>query len=485
MQTVLRIGLGFSWGILTTLCHGQSLPLPESSARNSATVRLVEKVEKSVVALFVSDDAGRIRGSGSGVIIHPDGFVLTNDHVLRTNQGYALIGQRVTRYTVIGRLPEKDLGVVRLRGLTSKLPAAPLGHSHDARNGESILAFGNPGGRGTIVTSGIISSRKMFLSFPNALAQANFSTDWRDDYIQFDAAINMGNSGGPLVNMDGEVIGIVAKTISKEQNVSFAIPVDRVRDLIDRIVEPELIAGRSVGLDLNPRTNFALVTNVHKGSAAQTAGVQAGDIIESMNNTLLRHAVDWNLMLHQALPKGQPIELVVRRGETTLPIKVTPERLPPYSPVEVQNAEPGLAFHLYEGKYNLLPEFDELTPAETGTVDSVQLSMAGDREDHYALRFQGYVKLPESGLYRITVRSDDGSRVALHDQVVIHHDGPHPPMDASRRVRIRRGMHPIRVDYFESTGAQSLELKFELLHEGSSESEVIAPEYFFQPQTAS
>lgn len=458
---------------------GNTAQIADGTQRDTPMVRMIAEVEPAMVALFSADKNNRVLGSGSGVVIHGDGYVLTNDHVLRTEQGFALLGQKLARYKVIGRLPEKDLAIVRLSGLLGETKVAPLGHSHDAKNGETILVFGNPGGRGITVTAGIISARKMVISFPNALVASQYSSSRRDDFIQFDAAVNSGNSGGPLVNMDGEVIGIVARMLAAEQNVSFAIPVDRVRDLIGQIVEPELTAGRSVGVRLNSRSQVGLISVVAGNSAAKEAGIQAGDIIESLNNKPVRHAVDWNLLLHQSLPIADALELVVRRDGQTLPLKVTPKKLPPLSSVEVENATTGLRYKLFEGEFKKLPEYDELDAADSGIVDTPNLDPAGERTDSFSLTFAGFVRFPDSGFYRVTIKSDDGSRVLLHDKLLIDHGGTHPATEASKRIHVKAGLHPIRVDYFQGTGQRDLSLTIEKL-DPDAKTEPVTPEYCYK-----
>lgn len=133
-------------------------------------------------------------------------------------------------FRVVGRLPEKDVAIVRLLNLRRPMQTIPLGHSHDLMNGEAVVVAGNPGGRGITVTSGIVSSKRAVSDMPTALAATQYGTEFRDEFIQFDAASNRGNSGGPLVNMEGKMIGIVSSGFLGEQNVGFAIPIDRVRN---------------------------------------------------------------------------------------------------------------------------------------------------------------------------------------------------------------------------------------------------------------
>ncbi len=174
----------------------------DESLRVTSLVRVIQRLEPSVAALF--SPLGNQLVSGSGSVIHESGFVLTNSHVIPRTEGLALIGDsRPIPFRLIGRIPESDIAVVKLDAGQQKLDFVPMGTSHDVMNGESVVVAGNPGGRGIVFTSGIVSSRSVLEGGPNALVMTNYENSRRDTFIQFDAASNRGNSGGPLINMDG------------------------------------------------------------------------------------------------------------------------------------------------------------------------------------------------------------------------------------------------------------------------------------------
>ena len=161
-----------------------------ASPRRTATVELAAKTEASVVAIYAQGDGETHSGSGS--IISPHGYILTNDHVVRNRAGVVLFPDGVMRpFRVVGRAPEKDLAIIAVP-VKEPLPALPMGRSHDVLTGEPILVAGNPGGRGIVFSSGIVSSPRMMLDAPNALIMAQFPNDARDRFIQFDAASNAG-----------------------------------------------------------------------------------------------------------------------------------------------------------------------------------------------------------------------------------------------------------------------------------------------------
>ncbi|WDQ19340.1 PA14 domain-containing protein [Rhodopirellula sp. P2] len=431
--------------------------LDPRSPRWSPLVDVIAKVEPAVVGLFLeAEEPGRFN-TGSGTIIHSSGYVLTNDHVLSSDKGYVVLGKMAGRFEVVGRLPEKDMAIVRLLHVKGRLPIVPLGRSNDVHNGEAVVVAGNPGGRGITITSGIISSKKTYLDMPNALIATKYNLLARDDYLRFDAASNRGNSGGPLVNMEGQIIGIVSRVNPDEQNASFAIPIDRVRKLIGRVVEPELRHDRWVGMTLNPLADVAVVASVEEGSPAEAAGALVGDVIETVDGNRVRNAAQWTLALDQVLRESEEIELLVSRRGSALPLSIQTVPVPPLEGIQRDDHPPGLDYRMYLGEFKKLPEFETMEVARTGQVDALDLeAIQGDQRDDFALIIDAMFQVPEDGLYRFEITSDDGSRVFLHDKLFLDHDGNHPPMTVSRLVRMNAGLHPIRIEYFEGGGAQTL-----------------------------
>ncbi len=446
----------------------QTVNIPEDSPRLTTLVKVIRSAEPAIASLFMPTDQGQLV-SGGGTIIHPSGFILTNNHVLPGNQGLALIGpelpgnQKPEQFQVVGRLPEKDLAIVKLKS-SGLFPAIPLGRSHDVLNGESIVVAGNPGGRGLVFTSGIVSSRSVLSGGPNALVMTNYKNSRRDTYIQFDAASNGGNSGGGLINMEGKLIGVVWGGIRQEQNIGFAIPVDRFHELVEEIVEPELRNRREIGIELQPEGISAVVASVLENSAAAEAGLQPGDEILAVNGETIRHRVDWILTLSQLLPSERKFSVTVKRGEESKDLFLTPRERAPIAAVAVNESdlEPGLSYRFYHGQYSLLPNFAELTPVREATVSVVNLlEIRRDRQDEFAVQLKGLLRVPDDGLYRLIVQSDDGSRMWLNGKLVIDNDGNHQPQARGRVLYLAKGFHEIEIGYFEGNGAEDLQFQFE------------------------
>ena len=209
-------------------------------------------------------------GLGTGFIIDPEGYIVTNNHVVDGADSIKVVLQDERQFeaTVIGRDPQTDLALIKVAS-QKDLPAVPLGKSSDLAVGEWVVAIGNPFGLEHTVTAGIVSAKgRVIGSGPY------------DDYIQTDASINPGNSGGPLLNMKGEVVGINTAIIASGQGIGFAIPIDMANGIIDQHLKGDLAAYYGV-----EKGKGVLVTQVVSGDPADKAGIRAKDIITAIDGT--------------------------------------------------------------------------------------------------------------------------------------------------------------------------------------------------------
>src|ERR1700678_1368565 len=226
-------------------------------------------------------------GIGSGVLISPDGYIVTNNHVVdgAVDINVTLKDRRIMHAKVIGTDPLTDLAVIKIDG--NNLPNAPWGNSTELRPGQTVLAFGNPFGFRFTVTRGIVSG----LNRPNPFSQNRRSPG---SFIQTDAAINPGNSGGPLVDARGEVIGINTFLVSSSDSFSgmgFAIPTQIVRPTVEALIRDGKVHHGYMGIgisDVTPENakffhvennEGAVITQVEPGSPAAKAGLKVGDVI--------------------------------------------------------------------------------------------------------------------------------------------------------------------------------------------------------------
>ena len=271
-------------------------------------------------------------GLGSGVIISPDGYIVTNNHVVdgATDIHVTLTDRRILAAKVIGTDPLTDLAVIKVN--ETNLPSVPLGDSTLLHPGQTVLAFGNPMGFRFTVTRGIVSA----LNRPNPYAQDRRSPG---EFIQTDAAINPGNSGGPLVNAHGEVIGINTFLVSSTGSFSgmgFAIPTQIVRPTVDALIKNGKVEHGYMGIgisDVTPeqakffnvtKATGAVVTQVEPGSPAEKAGLKVGDVITEVNGKTVNDAGELQVAVGMKQP-GASLELKVLRDGNPKDLSVTLE----------------------------------------------------------------------------------------------------------------------------------------------------------------
>lgn len=169
MRLPILISITFGLCLISSNVMGQE---SNESPRLTPLVKVIRDIEPAIVALFTPKENQLI--TGSGTVIHEDGYVLTNNHVLPMAEGFALLpDKKPMKFRVVGRIPKSDIAVIRLLDVKAPLTTVPIGCSEDLMNGESVVVAGNPGGRGTVFTSGIVSSKSVLEGGPNALVMTN------------------------------------------------------------------------------------------------------------------------------------------------------------------------------------------------------------------------------------------------------------------------------------------------------------------------
>ena len=300
-------------------------------AYSEAVAGAAERVGMSVVHIDVrgtSPSNERAGGSGSGFVFTPDGFILTNSHVIDRAQEVSVSlhdGRRV-RAQIIGNDPDSDLAVVRIEA--RELVSVQLGDSRALRVGQIAIAMGSPFGFQHTVTAGVIS----------AVGRSLRSVTGRliDNVIQTDAALNPGNSGGPLVDSRGRVIGVNTATILPAQGLCFAIAIDSAKFVTARLIRDGKIERGYIGIaganTLLPRRlarfhrvaidTCVQVATVEAGSPADKAGIQRNDLIISCGASPIRGIDDLQRMLADE-PVGASITITILRGVEKLALEVT------------------------------------------------------------------------------------------------------------------------------------------------------------------
>ena len=273
----------------------------------------------------------RLRGQGSGFIIDPEGDILTNAHVVNgVDQVMVTLKDGRSFEGVVEGIDEiTDLAVVKIDAGDTSLPVAPLGNSNQIEVGDWAIAVGNPLGLDNTVTLGIVSTLKRssaMIGIPNK----------RLEFIQTDAAINPGNSGGPLLNQQGEVIGINTAIRADATGIGFAIPINKAKEIKDRLARGERIAHPYLGVQIAtltpeiakrnnddpnsalvlPEVNGVLVTRVLPNTPAAEAGIRRGDVIVEIDQTSTTAAEQLQNLVEKS-EVGQILQLKVKRSGQT------------------------------------------------------------------------------------------------------------------------------------------------------------------------
>jgi serine protease DegQ len=269
---------------------------------------------------------------GSGVIVSPEGYILTNNHVVEGADEIevGLADGRKAEASVVGTDPETDLAVIRIK--EKNLPVIVLGEPDKARVGDVVLAIGNPFGVGQTVTMGIIS----------ALGRNNLHINHFENFIQTDAAINFGNSGGALVDSRGNLLGINSAIYSQtggSVGIGFAIPVSTAKTVLDSIIKHGQVVRGWIGIesqDITPELagNFALgrergaiIAGVVRGGPADRAGMRPGDILLAVKGRKVSNTNDMMNLIAE-LPPGEKAPMTVMRKNRETILAVTVGRRP-------------------------------------------------------------------------------------------------------------------------------------------------------------
>jgi serine protease DegQ len=265
---------------------------------------------------------------GSGVIVSADGYILTNNHVVEAADQIEVVlaDGRKAAATIVGTDPETDLAVIQIKA--RDLPVMVLGHPEEARVGDVVLAIGNPFGVGQTVTMGIIS----------AVGRNNLHINPFENFIQTDAAINFGNSGGALVDTHGNLLGINAAIYSQtggSVGIGFAIPVTTAKSVLEEIIKHGQVVRGWVGIESQditpelansfdlPRESGAIIAGVVRGGPADHAGIRPGDVLLNVEGKPVANTNDMLNMIARLQPGVKAKMTVMRQNrESTLDVTV-------------------------------------------------------------------------------------------------------------------------------------------------------------------
>lgn len=373
-------------------------PAPELLATQTAFIEVSEKVTPSVVNIQAarvsrSPELGPLfedffnemfkgrrlpqqesRSLGSGVIISSDGYILTNEHVIKGAEEIKvkLSDDRVYDGKLIGSDPRTDVAVLKIKS-SEPLPAAVLGDSDALKVGQWALAIGNPFGLDRTLTVGVVS----------ATSRTDVGIEDLEDFIQTDASINPGNSGGPLLNIYGEVIGINTAIVASGQGIGFAIPINMARAIADQLMATGQVVRGWLGVgiqDLSPdladsfgldRTMGALVNQVQPDSPAQQAGIRRGDILLELNGRTIRNASDLQLqIISMSTGKTVPLKLLRDGQRLTVDVTIRPRNQAMAADTEGERQTLGLTLVNTEQNNGLLVK--EVAPQDVGAAAGIR-----------------------------------------------------------------------------------------------------------------
>jgi serine protease Do len=336
-------------------------PIVEKVAPSVVTVFTTQTVSRTAAPFPLSDDALRqffggqlpqrqgkqtLQGLGSGVIVSPDGYILTANHVVSGAEEIMVgLGTELRKYKAkkVGTDPGTDVALLKID--EKNLPAITFADSEKARAGDIVLAVGNPFGLRQTVTMGIIS----------AVGRGGVGIVDYENFIQTDAAINMGNSGGALVDIKGQLLGINTAIFSRtggNQGVGFAIPANLARDVMQSLREKGRVVRGYIGASVQPLTpelaeamklkgppTGALVGEVAPNTPSQKAGIKTGDVITAVNGKKIDDARELRLMIGSTAP-GTKVQIEVNREGQKKTFDVDLAEMPPGTTEEGPEASP-------------------------------------------------------------------------------------------------------------------------------------------------
>ncbi len=317
-----------------------------ATAEEELISKVADRVSPSVVSIVTSTSTNSFyrmaqqQGAGTGIIISKDGYIMTNNHVVQDAQDVSVVLSDGTEYgdvTIVGSDPLNDIAFVKVDGVDN-LPTAELGDSSKVRIGQRVVAIGNALGQfQNTVTSGIVSATGRPLVASSSSGEDSKSLT---DLIQTDAAINSGNSGGPLVDLSGRVIGINTAVAADANGIGFAIPVNATLGVLKGVLENGKVSKAYLGVryvDVTPAIAASEKLSVKHGayvlsgegndsvernSPADKAGVRSEDIITKVNDSVVGQNGNMSSIIGQYRP-GDTVTLTVQRGDREIKLEVT------------------------------------------------------------------------------------------------------------------------------------------------------------------
>ncbi len=298
---------------------GSSLTVGQIARRSVASVVEVDATSTSAQSPYPGGGGGTQSATGTGFVYDAEGHIVTNEHVVdgASSVSVKLADGSTWKATVTGRDISSDLAVLKISAPAAKLTPLKLADSSAVQIGDGVVAIGNPFGLDGTVTSGIVSAVDREISAPDSTPI--------EGAIQTDAAINHGNSGGPLLDLQGKVIGVTSQIQSESggnDGVGFAIPANTVRSIAQQLITIGKAKHALLGVNVKTASNGVGIARVEQGSSADSAGLKVGDAITAVGGTPVTTAQRLRAVIASHAP-GDKLELSVLRNGKTLTVTVT------------------------------------------------------------------------------------------------------------------------------------------------------------------
>jgi putative serine protease PepD len=337
LSAAVLVGGGAGAGAVALTHHSHaaepaaSAPVTPATNASSSTLSVAQIAKQSIPGVVEVDATGTSSQSpfpgsssstsaeGTGFVYDSDGHIVTNEHVI---DGAGSVSVKFSdgttaKATVLAKDSSSDLAVLKVNVDSSKLHPLTLGDSSLLNVGDGVVAIGNPYGLDDSVTTGIVSALNREISAPDNTPI--------EGAIQTDAAINHGNSGGPLFNLAGNVIGVTSQIQSDSganDGVGFAIPSNTVKTVVDQLISTGKVEHPLLGVRVGSASNGAGVASVETGSGADKAGIKAGDVITAVNGTAISSAQQLRAIVAAHKP-GDKLDIEIRRSGSTKNLTVT------------------------------------------------------------------------------------------------------------------------------------------------------------------
>jgi S1-C subfamily serine protease len=391
--------------------------------------------------------------SGSGVVIDPSGYAITNAHVVHAEGVHGAIFMDGGKYQwhILGFLDSTDIAVIKIDA-DKPLPFAKIGKSANLKMGDKVIVCGYPGQLQFTISKG------------TATAITGWGYEWgeggsfRMDYIQTNASIAPGNSGGPMFNSAGELVGIACGSQGGTPN-GYAIPIDAAMKILPELLDKQAAKGYILGLKV-AAIGRPSVVEVASDSPAFTAKVKVGDVVNSIDGKSVNIGFDYYGALADK-KAGDTVKLELTREGKPINASITLKAVEMRPAETLKKYAQGINLKYYKNsELNKLPDFNTLKPTSEGSYTGIDLNAFGS-SNGFALQFTGYVFAPTDGVYKFYLVSDDGSKLFIGDKLLVDNDGLHGAVSQQGYISLKAGLHPIRVEYFDRGGGKKLMLYYQ------------------------